>query len=108
MPTTIKIVSDIHLEFYPSYRKVKKLFTLFKRDDDPKKSGITRILGLLGDIGNPYRKSYQEFLLNVSKYYDYVLIIAGNHEYYNLSDNLVSNSNAASCSNSKATAMLAK
>lgn len=86
MTTTLKIVSDIHLEFYPSYRKIKKLIPLFNRKDDPKTSGITRILGLLGDIGNPYRESYRGFLMDVSKYYDYVLIIAGNHEYYNLKD----------------------
>jgi len=41
-----------------------------------------KYLALLGDIGNPFSMSYYNFLLRVSKQFEKVFIVSGNHEYY--------------------------
>ena len=64
----IFIVSDIHTEFL---------------DEDEKVSfPSAEILILAGDIGNPYSSTYTKILLQFSKEYEYVVVVAGNHEYY--------------------------
>jgi len=40
-------------------------------------------LALVGDIGIPTYPLYKNFIKDVSKKFELVLIIAGNHEYYN-------------------------
>ena len=67
----LQIASDIHLEFY----------------DDPKLRDFidatdADVLLLCGDIGPPYLGSYDKFLAECSQAYSHVVIIAGNHEYY--------------------------
>jgi len=64
----IQYVSDIHLE------------KGFKRYITPKKP----FLILSGDIGYPSDNNYKTFLLDMSKYFDKVFIISGNHEYDNV------------------------
>ena len=63
MSIEIQYVSDLH-DKYP--------------DIQPK----CKYLALLGDIGNPFSESYEIFIKEMSKKFEKVFIIAGNHEYY--------------------------
>lgn len=65
----LQFVSDLHLEY--SY-KVPKIIA--KQNN----------LALLGDIGNPRMKNYNNFLKYLSPQFDNIFLIAGNHEYWNL------------------------
>lgn len=72
------VASDIHLEFHTSI----EAFTTKILDeilDDPIEN---RILFLCGDIGHPFKQSYSDFMKFCSNNFKYVLIISGNHEYY--------------------------
>lgn len=62
----IQIISDIHLEFNPKFY--------------PQKAADN--IALLGDIGYPHTKVYQEFINKLSNDFDNVFVIPGNHEYY--------------------------
>lgn len=69
-----RIISDIHLEFTKNGAKwIHKLIPSTKSDD---------ILILAGDIGNPCSKLYKLFISTIAPYYRNVIIIAGNHEFY--------------------------
>lgn len=71
LPFTMFVVSDLHLEFCRvSMEKYVKLM--------PKKD----LLILAGDIGLPNKKHFSKFLELVSKKYNTVIFIPGNHEYY--------------------------
>ena len=72
-PICMQIISDIHLEFDGVYKKMKK---------PQNKGNKASILALLGDIGYPKKSVYKQFIADMSKQYKYILIIAGNHEYY--------------------------
>lgn len=63
----LQYISDLHLE----YRQKMPLV-------QPK----TNYLALLGDIGYPNQKNYQDFLKYCSAFWDQVLLISGNHEYF--------------------------
>lgn len=67
---TFQIISDTHLECV-----VRSLSSMLDKTAD--------ILCLLGDIGSPFTRDYVEFLEQCSTTYKHVLVIAGNHEYYN-------------------------
>jgi len=75
--STIQILSDIHLEFWPQLESIKDL---------PRPLNnlpvVAPILALLGDIGIPTLPLYKDFITDVSKKFQLVLIISGNHEYY--------------------------
>lgn len=68
----MQFISDIHLEFH--------------------KKGITNIsqiltpsapyLAILGDLGYPKHDKYQNFFQLVSKYFEKIFYVTGNHEYY--------------------------
>lgn len=77
--TIIKVVSDLHLEFYRSLSDVKHIDNIIKKCN-------ANVLALCGDIGNPMHKPeiLKEFLSKVSANYNHVLYIPGNHEYYNI------------------------
>jgi predicted MPP superfamily phosphohydrolase len=76
----INYLSDLHLEFYKKNFDFNKLFNF--------KSGeIGDILCLCGDIGYPEMQNYSDFIDFCSKYFKYVFIISGNHEYYSLKNN---------------------
>lgn len=76
-PMYAHLLSDIHLEFVNNADYIKKLI--------PCKSNIRpNILILAGDIGNPRQQIYKSFLTEISKHYDKIFIITGNHEYYNI------------------------
>ena len=68
----IQIISDVHLEFYQSFPRIKK------------NPGV-EIVCLLGDIGYPTERNYRDFLIYLSGLFRVVIVIAGNHEYYNVS-----------------------
>jgi hypothetical protein len=67
----IQYASDLHLEIlgsvpFPSILKP-----------------IAPVLALAGDIGNPTTPDYQNFLKYCSSNWDHVVLVAGNHEFYN-------------------------
>jgi predicted phosphohydrolase len=68
----INYVSDIHLEFY----KKDCFDKIFHFPDNGE------ILCLAGDIGYPQHDNYNKFLKYCSDKFKYVVLIAGNHEYY--------------------------
>lgn len=67
----IQYISDIHLEFLK--KGILKKFAPQPAD----------ILCLAGDIGYPHSLSYKHFLIESSKQWEKIFLIAGNHEYYN-------------------------
>ena len=70
---TLQYISDLHLEM----RDLTSI-PLIKPIRDKK-----ICLALCGDIGNPFLPTYKAFLNKHYELYDYILIVAGNHEYYN-------------------------
>lgn len=68
--TTIQVLSDIHLEMRP---------LKFNNIIIPS----AKILALVGDIGSPFDKTFNEFIEWCSNNYEIVFFVAGNHEYYN-------------------------
>lgn len=67
--------SDCHLEIFP-----KKLVGFEK--GKILKAQKNKILCLCGDIGNPWSKGYARFLKWCSSSFEFVFVVAGNHEYY--------------------------
>lgn len=67
----LKILSDIHLELYPKNNKI-----VFDDTD------IDNILILAGDIGNPSKKIFYNFIEKCSKSFYLVIFVKGNHEIY--------------------------
>jgi predicted phosphodiesterase len=65
----IRLLSDIHLELGNT------IDLNFKKEAD--------VVILAGDIGNPYNEEYIKLLRKLSLTHDKVLLITGNHEYYN-------------------------
>jgi Calcineurin-like phosphoesterase len=63
----LQVVSDVHLEFLSSAPKIEK------HGD---------CLALLGDIGNPFSEIYKFFLQEQALQFGLVLVLLGNHEYY--------------------------
>ena len=51
------------------------------------------VLGLLGDIGDPFTEVYRRFLEIQATRFDLVLVLSGNHEYYNTFDLTAGGSN---------------
>ncbi len=72
------LISDIHLELHMS----NSLITNSIWQKETSQTSTDRILILAGDIGNPDSKLYKKFVTDMAKLYDQVIIIAGNHEYY--------------------------
>jgi predicted phosphohydrolase len=71
-----QIASDLHLEFADNMNDKNYFFSqIIKPKGD--------ILILSGDIGNPISDIYQNFLGWCSNLFETVLVLAGNHEYYN-------------------------
>ena len=64
----VQYVSDLHLEF---------------DGGPPRISPVAPILVLAGDIGNPCQESYRDFLAECARSWKHVVIVAGNHEFYN-------------------------
>jgi predicted phosphodiesterase len=71
----IQYLSDIHLEFYEgSLPKVDRLL----RQIVP----IAPLCILAGDIGYPFDATYRHFLEGMARKFEHVVLIHGNHEYY--------------------------
>ena len=70
--SNIRVISDIHLEFYSTEINYYDIIT----------PNIYDILVLAGDIGNPFEYIYKNFLVWCRQNFLKVCIIAGNHEYY--------------------------
>lgn len=75
----IQYLSDIHLEFINHPIKIDKLVE--------KIIPIAPICVLAGDIGYPFHEYYSNFLEKLSKKFNHILLIHGNHEYYQLGKN---------------------
>jgi len=69
----INYLSDIHLEFFKPHINFDKVFRFPENGE---------ILCLAGDIGYPESEIYTRFLQYCTKYFKYIYLIAGNHEYY--------------------------
>ena len=75
--SSIQIVSDLHLEFSGVYQKME--------EQDRFPTGNAPILCLLGDIGYPHGDKgdvYWQFVDKMIDRFQYIIIITGNHEYY--------------------------
>jgi predicted phosphodiesterase len=67
--------SDVHTEQYKGNpKKLKKIQEVIK--------SCAPYLILAGDIGDPFSSIYKDFLTYLSSIFEYIFIIAGNHEYY--------------------------
>ena len=71
---SIQIISDVHLEFTGVFEKMEEEGR-FPRGGSP-------ILALLGDIGYPHKDHYWNFIDKVLDQFQYLILITGNHEYY--------------------------
>ena len=67
----IRLLSDLHLEM----RKFAPLQMVFKKKAD--------VVILAGDIGNPYTDDYKKLIEYCSSTHEKVIVVCGNHEYYN-------------------------
>ncbi len=73
--TTIRYISDIHLEFQ-DHNNIDNLLDSILPDNKS-------ICVLAGDIGNPYLPNYDIFMSYISNSFKHTFVITGNHEYYN-------------------------
>lgn len=79
----VQIASDLHIEF-------AERFVPAHPDDAALQSIVTPsapVLALLGDIGIPTYPVYRRFLLLQAERFEHVLVITGNHEYYDTKPN---------------------
>lgn len=78
----LQIASDLHLEFLPkdALQEEEEIEEIIHPHADAEG---TRILALLGDIGWPGTPVYERLVRHCSARWDHVLLVAGNHEYYN-------------------------
>lgn len=72
----IRYFSDLHLEFFSTPQKVKKLCHKIPPAD------VDEICILAGDIGNPRNQNYHIFMEFIDRSFKKTFVIAGNHEYY--------------------------
>jgi predicted phosphodiesterase len=67
----VQYASDLHLEFLGD----KPVFQSLLKPVAP-------VLVLAGDVGRPDKRSYRDLLFHCSRNWDDVIVVAGNHEYY--------------------------
>lgn len=77
----IQYISDIHLEFYKPHKVNNRVLQNINPNEDVK------VCVLSGDIGYPFQHIYKEFLIFMNKKFEHVLLITGNHEYYQFGEN---------------------
>ena len=79
----VDYISDLHLSFYiksdNNGYSIESIKEFIDKNIKPKVNG--QILVIAGDISE-FIKSSIVFLEECAKYYDKVLFVAGNHEYY--------------------------
>jgi predicted phosphodiesterase len=66
----IQVASDVHLEFFKEENTI------------PVIEKIGNVLALVGDIGYPSKRNYERFIMEHADRFEYVFVIAGNHEFY--------------------------
>lgn len=76
----IQVCSDIHLEYNDINVPFESIIT----------NKGSQVLILAGDIGDPFSDIYKGFINYCSTIFEYVLIVAGNHEFY---DNDIASTN---------------
>jgi len=76
----IRLISDIHFEL--SRNGLKLINKFIPKFTDIEQSSEEKVLILAGDIGDPTSKLYKTFITKMSRQYDQVFIVTGNHEYY--------------------------
>ena len=81
-PFSIKICSDLHINsYFPNYPSVKNLFNTTE-------PFIADICILVGDITHyELIHFYKKFLKYLSTYFTRIVLVPGNHEYYNNTTN---------------------
>ena len=73
----VQIASDLHLEFIREGCGADlDLYSIV--------TPVAPILALLGDIGIPTHPLYRHFLLHQAERYEAVLVLTGNHEFYDV------------------------
>eukprot|EP01116_Phalansterium_solitarium_P003412 TRINITY_DN14232_c0_g1_i1.p1 TRINITY_DN14232_c0_g1~~TRINITY_DN14232_c0_g1_i1.p1 ORF type:complete len:305 (+),score=45.87 TRINITY_DN14232_c0_g1_i1:534-1448(+) len=73
-PFRLQIASDIHVEFFSNDNRMLSPDVI---------TPSAPCLALLGDIGLAHEPRYEKFLLEMSRRFERVFFLAGNHEYYN-------------------------
>lgn len=64
----LQVISDIHLEF--------------RKNRYPYIPRYAPHIALLGDIGKPFTNVYKRLLYDLSRRFETVIVVAGNHEFY--------------------------
>jgi predicted phosphodiesterase len=85
----IQVSSDIHFE--RGDLNIGDFINIIKKNAE--------ILVLAGDIGDPFSNIYYKFIEYCSELFNHVLLITGNHEYYNYSIDEVDNKINKICDN---------
>lgn len=80
-PPTLQVASDLHLEFVPRSKGTQDELDEFMKEVITPKA---QVLALLGDIGIPTHPFYKRFLLYQAEQFEAVLVLAGNHEFYDI------------------------
>ena len=80
---TIDIISDIHLDFYARFNRVKTE-AFFEKLIKSKRDKIFEVLVIAGDIGH-YNDDNLYLIELLSKHYEKIFITWGNHDLYLLS-----------------------
>ena len=73
----IRLISDVHLEYTN-----KIPCDIFPEKLSNHKEKVKEVLVLAGDIGDPFSTIYGEFLKLAKSKFDMVIVVPGNHEYY--------------------------
>jgi len=80
------VISDIHLDFWVKWdsnlAKVEKNILLFIQRIIPKNPSKTLIIA--GDLGH-YNKQNVMFLKKLKEYYEHIILVGGNHDFYMIS-----------------------
>jgi len=81
-PLRIQVASDLHLEFHADRATDDVDDFLLDRLVAPTRATV---LALVGDIGAPDKPAYARLLSRAASRYRHVVIVPGNHEYYDAS-----------------------
>ena len=78
--TKLTVISDLHLDRFDTHG-IEPLQPLYS-SPNPEYRSWCRVLALVGDICSPFHPNFYPFMKKVSKNYDFVLYVPGNHEYH--------------------------
>lgn len=91
MKYNFDLISDVHLDFYIDIRhpelKMRKRIKEFVESIVPKEPQNTLVIA--GDLGH-YNHQNMFLLEELKKYYKYIILVSGNHDYYLVSSNVQS------------------